>query len=100
MKTGYKVLTKYDGKLYSFLLGRLLIENDTIKTNYFNEYSKEVITGNPWIAIFNNKNNMFNFMSELEVNNKTRNYSFVYYKVKYTHFKEKVIFMDFGDFRG
>ena len=79
MKTGYKVLTKYNDKLYSFLLGKYLMYRayrGARNPKYFIEYSQELTIGNPWIAVFNSKKNMFEFTSELEAGFELHDYDF------------------------
>ena len=104
MKTGYKILTKYNDKLYSFLLGKYLMNKYAFigvgKPKYFIEYSQESTIGNPWIAVFNNKKNMFSFISDLEADFKLHAYdfNFTYYKVEYVPFKKDATFIDFGEF--
>ena len=104
MKTGYKILTKYNNKLYSFLLGKYLMSRHFLtgikNPKYFIEYSQKLTIGNPWIAVFNSKKNMFRFISDLEADweRYAYDFNFTYYKIEYVPFEENVIFMSYVDF--
>ena len=92
-RIGYKVLTKYNGKLYSFALGRVGGTKDVSKRLL--KYNKTTITkGKPWIALFLTKSTAEEFVSPLLPSHNC----FKIYKVEYTPYTDKIHFVEWNNF--